>query len=147
MNNKSKEFFLSLFDKTPELRVLVFHNGGEIFVDILNEYLQDVTPRVKEIKYNKESFEELKLRPRAYEYALLVDIFDGTNSHLIEEIYHSLENSANIVVLSTKTNQIDSYFLQELLDTSDFRAVNEIDIFDEYYLISGKKMHMWGSGL
>lgn len=148
MNKKSVEFFLSLFDKTPELRVLVFHRDDNVFADLLSDNLNNINPRIKNLQFTNElAMKEFRLTPRAFEYAVVVDIFDGTNSHLFNEIYHSLENSANIIVLSNKTNNIGIYQIKELLDNSDFRAVNEIDIFDDYYLVTGKKMHMWGAGL
>lgn len=148
MNKKSIEFFLDLFDKTPELRVLVFHNDKQVFVDLLSENLHSINPRIKNLKFTDELVsKDFRLIPRAFEYAVIVDVFDGNNSYLLKEIYHSLENSANIVVISKKSGLIDSYALQSLLDENDFRAVNEIDIFDDYYLVTGKKMHMWGAGL
>lgn len=148
MSNQSREFFLSLFDKTPELRVLVLHRDHQRFVDLLNEGLNNINPRIKNLQFTNEvALKDFRLTPRAFEYAVVVDIFDGTNSYLFDEIYHSLENSANIIVLSSKKNNIDIYVIKELLDNSDFRAVNEIDIFDDYHLVTGKKMHMWGAGL
>ncbi len=148
MSNQSREFFLSLFDKTPELRVLVLHRDHQSFVDLLNEGLNNINPRIKNLQFTNEvALKDFRLTPRAFEYAVVVDIFDGTNSHLFDEIYHSLKNSANIIVLSSKKNNIDIYVIKELLDNSDFRAVNEIDIFDDYHLVTGKKMHMWGAGL
>jgi hypothetical protein len=148
MNKQSIEFFLDLFDKTPELRVLVFHNDKQVFVDLLNDNLRGISPRIKNLQFTSELvLKDFRLTPRAFEYAVIVDVFDGDNSYLFNEIYHSLENSANIIVLSSKTNNIGLYHLKEMLDNSDFRAVNEIDIFDDYYLVTGKKMHMWGAGL
>jgi hypothetical protein len=148
MNKQSIDFFLSLFDKTPELRVLVFHRDNQVFVDLLSDNLNNINPRIRNLQFTKELIEkDFRLTPRAFEYAVIVDVFDGGNSHLLNEIYHSLENSANIVVISKKSSSVDSYFLRELLDEHDFRAVNEIDIFDDYYLVTGKKMHMWGAGL
>ncbi|GEM_PF-472573 len=148
MSNKSTEFFLSLFDKTPELRVLVFYRNNKYFLDILQESLSSTNPRIKAVELTDDFAQKtLKLTPRAYEYVVLVDILDGTNSEYLKELYHSLENSAHIIVLSKKSNLIDAYYIKELLDSNDFRAANEIDIFDDYYLVTAKKLHMWGAGL
>lgn len=148
MNNQSIEFFLSLFDKTPELRVLVFYRGNKYFLDVLEDGLSSINPRIKSLELTDEFTQKtLKLTPRAYEYVVLVDVLDGTNSDYLKELYHSLENSAHIVVLSSKSKLIDAYYIKELLDSNDFRAANEIDIFDDYYLVTGKKLHMWGAGL
>lgn len=149
MPPKSKEFFLSLFDKTPELRVLVFSSlENNPFTELLQDELVEISPRIKEIYYTSElATQDLKLRPRSYEFVVVVDVFNSENTALVEQLYHALENSANIIVLSNKASQIDHWYLQNLLEDNDFRAVNSIDIFDEYYLVTGKKMHMWGSGL
>jgi hypothetical protein len=38
--------------------------------------------------------------------------------------------------------------VEELLDQVEFRAINTMsDLIEEYEVIVGKKMHMWGAGL
>lgn len=37
--------------------------------------------------------------------------------------------------------------IKQLLDKTSFVAINDIELFDEYNLITAKKLHMWGSGL
>lgn len=147
MNSKSKDFFLSLFDKTPELRVLVLSTlQSHPLAELLQNEFYAISPRIKEIQYN-ETMSDLKLRPRSFEFIVVVDVLTPQNFELVKQLYHALENSANIILLSNKSSQVDHWHLQDLLENSDFRAVNNIDIFDEYYLVTGKKMHMWGSGL
>jgi hypothetical protein len=79
---------------------------------------------------------------------VIYDCLDSVpNNHkFIQEIYHSLENSANIILIADKSKKNLQYLI-ELLDNNDFRAANSIDIFQDYYVVTGKKMHMWGNGL
>jgi hypothetical protein len=37
--------------------------------------------------------------------------------------------------------------MKALLEEFEFRAINDIEIFDDYNLVMAKKMHMWGNGL
>jgi len=148
MTKQSIEFFQALIKKSPELRVLIVQNHLPDFTIVLQEFLKDINPRIKELIYNNELAQSgFRLRPRAFEYAVLCDVIDHSNAYLLEEIYHTLENSANIILISSKQNSIDAFTLKNLLDSYDFLAINEIDIFDNFYLVCGKKMHKWGSGL
>lgn len=148
MTKKSIEFFQALIKKSPELRVLIVQNHLPNFTSMIEEFLKDINPRIKELSFNSELAQNgFRLRPRAFEYAILCDVIDHSNAYLLEEIYHTLENSANIILISSKKNSIDAFTLKNLLDSYDFLAINEIDIFDDFYLVCGKKMHMWGSGL
>ena len=63
----------------------------------------------------------------------------------IASIYHSLENSAFTIILQEK-GSMDISEMIDILDRNHFRAVNDINIFEKYHLVMGKKLHMWGAG-
>jgi len=46
-----------------------------------------------------------------------------------------------------KKENSDPYSILHILENADFRAMNQIDIFENYHLVMAKKMHMWGNGL
>ena len=144
---KSLELFSSLFENFPNLAVLHVNNK----VDFLNQTIEKVVKNSGG-KLDYKEFEDelsLRLRPKATdsEYTTSGDILDSceNKSQLLNMYYKALENSANIIVLAKKSNNsVDE--IKDLLDKAYFQAVNDIDIFDEYIIVTGKKMHMWGNG-
>jgi len=145
---KSLELFSSLFDDVPNLAVLHINNR----VDFLNPVIEDIVKQ-SDGKLDYKNFvdeKSLKLRvaPRTYEYIILSDILDLCENkiQLLKMYYTALENSANIIILSEKSSDSVEE-IKSLLEITQFRAINDIDIFDEYLIITAKKMHMWGNGL
>jgi hypothetical protein len=145
---KGLELFSSLFDESPNLTVLHVNNN----IDFLNPVIEDVVNNC-EGKLDFKEFEgepSLRLRAKArdYEYIILGDILDSCENKitLLQMYYKALENSANIIVLSKKSNN-STQEIKDLLDKTYFQAINDIDIFDDYIIVTGKKMHMWGNGL
>lgn len=145
---KSLELFSSLFDNFPNLSVLHVNNS----VDFLNSTIEKVVNNSGGNLDYKEFTDEKSLRlsakARDYEYIILGDILDSceNKTQLLKMYYRALENSANIIVLTKKSNNsVDE--IKELLDQTYFQAINDTDIFDEYIIVTGKKMHMWGAGL
>ena len=145
---KNLALFSSLFDEFPNLAVLHINNG----VDFLNPIIENVVAKTEGKLDYKEFTDEksLRLRPTArdYEYIILGDILDSCENklQLLNMYYRALENSANIIVLAKKSNN-STEEIKGLLDKTYFQAINDIDIFEEYIIITGKKMHMWGNGL
>ncbi len=144
---KSLELFSSLFDNFPNLSVLHVNNK----VDFLNSTIEDIVNKTGGKLDYKEFIDEKSLRlsakARDYEYIILGDILDSCENkmQLLKMYYKALENSANIIVLTKKSNNsVDE--IKSLLDQSYFQAVNDTDIFDDYIIVTGKKMHMWGNG-
>ena len=87
-------------------------------------------------------------KARDYEYIILGDIFDSCENkmQLLKMYYRALENSANIIILAKKSHN-STEEIKSLLDKSHFLAINDIDLFDDYIIITAKKYHMWGNGL
>ncbi len=145
---KGLELFSSLFDESPNLSVLHINNK----IDFLNPIIEEVVNNCDGKLDYKEFIDEPNLRLRAkardYEYIILGDILNSCENkiQLLKMYYKALENSANIIVLTKKTNNSVEE-IKSLLDQTYFQAINDIDIFDDYTIITGKKLHMWGNGL
>ena len=145
---KSQEFFRSLFDDFPNISILNINNGCSDIQKLLEQIVNDLNGKLTVKNFEDIDEKRFRLTAREYEYAVVCDCVEKLQNvdKFIQEIYHSLENSANIIVISKKENS-DIYALTDILDRNDFRAVNQIDIFDKFHLVTGKKMHMWGNGL
>jgi hypothetical protein len=139
--NKEFSLFTSLFDNTPSL-ALLYLKGDGFLEKRLTDIIEKNSGTIKTI-----TTDSLKiLNSREYEYAIIESDSDEIDEELLKKIYHSLENSAFIIILFPKESNSTlriSYTLEQL----DFRAVNSIDIFENYHLVMGKKLHMWGNGL
>jgi hypothetical protein len=141
-------FFNDLFEKHPNIAILNIDNGCD---DIKNELVKIVDELDGYLTYKEFKTidqKKFKLKAREFEYVVVCDCLHETQNieKFIDEIYHSLENSAEIIVIFKKEN-FDPYRVIDILDTANFRAMNIIDIFEHYHLVMAKKMHMWGNGL
>ena len=147
-NTKEIEQFTSLLEDAPALCLLNISNGVNPLLDILESKisLNDGTMVSKEL--SEISCDRFRLRTREFEYCILFDIINNCNDNdkFIKACYHSLENSAFIIIVEPKTANNISQII-ELLDVCEFRVGNNIDIFEDYNLIMAKKLHMWGNGL
>jgi len=142
------EFFKSLFQKDPNISILNIDNGCKDIKIALEEIIDEVGGKLTYKKLEDINEDRFRLVAREFEYVVLSDILTDINNvdRLIKTCYHSLENSAQIIILSRKDKQ-DVYSLLDICDRNDFRASNQIDIFEEYNVVVAKKMHMWGNGL
>ena len=145
---KSLELFSSLFDDVPNLAVLHINNG----VDFLNPVIEDIVKqsdgKLDFKNFSDEKSLKLRVAPREYEYIILGDILDSCDNKikLLKMYYTAMENSANIIIL-VKKSQDNVEEIKSLLEETNFRATNDIDVFEDYMMITAKKMHMWGNGL
>lgn len=140
--------FKDLFSEFPNIAILHINNE----VDFLNPVLEDIASKLEGkvdlINFVDEKSARLKASARDYEYIILSDILSycSNSDKILKIMYKALENSANIIILENKShNNLDS--VKELLDKTSFQAINHIDLFEDYNLITAKKLHMWGSGL
>ncbi|MEA3316002.1 MAG: hypothetical protein U9Q30_09120, partial [Campylobacterota bacterium] len=138
------ELFKSLFQKDPNISILNIDNGCEDIKKILEDIVDEVGGNLAYKKLEDINENRFRLVAREYEYVVLTDILTSIDDidKFIQTCYHSLENSAQIILIAKKDNQ-DIYSLLDILDRNDFRASNDIDIFDKYNLVMAKKMHMW----
>ena len=145
-----KEFsqFLELFEKNPNIAILNINDGCDTIKSNLQYLVDELGGKLVNKEFKELDSLKIRLTPREFEYAVICDCLDKFEDEdkIIKEVYHSLENSAQIILLSKK-GKIDPYKIIDILDKNDFRAMNKIDIFEKYDLVTAKKMHMWGNGL
>lgn len=146
--HKELTLFKDLFQ--PYINISILHIKKDI--DFLNPTIEEVVSSLegslKYIPFIDEKSIKLHASAREFEYIVLSDIllYCPNKDKILKQIYRALENSANIIILEKKSNKnLDE--IKELLDKTSFVAINNIDLFEEYNLITAKKMHMWGSGL
>lgn len=158
------ETFLELLECTPSLRVLEARDpeglpiteavaaaiaGCDGTLDFIGYGFAenfDASLGIKQKTYPLKPM-PLRVEARAYEYLILncAVPMDEAGIKLLKSAYRALENSGELIVLQPR--HVNASAFLEWLRQSDFRAPNQIDLFDTHHLFTGKKMHMWGSGL
>lgn len=127
--------FFSIFPKFNDLKILVIGEADN-FNTKISEYCGEKSIEAKFVTTYK------KLIDREFEIAIVLNI---TDFKIYKDCYHSLENSGNIIIVLDKS-KFDPQKAFEILEEVDYRAPNSIDIFEDFYVITAKKMHMWGNG-
>ncbi len=148
IESKEIELFKTLFQKTPNSAFLHINNSSIEIQTILESFTKDINATLTYKEFNSLNLERFRLTARDFEYVVVTNCLMNINDKdkFIKEVYHSLENSANIVLIEKKGNN-NLLEMLDILDRNDFRATNSIDIFEDYNLTMAKKMHMWGNGL
>jgi len=146
--NKELEQFSSLLEDAPALCLLNISNGINPLEEVLNDKIAKNDGSIVTKKLDDISCQRFRLKTREFEYCVLYDMIESCSdiNKFIKACYHSLENSAFIIIIEPKSNNNISDII-ELLDICEFRVANNIDIFEDYNLIMAKKLHMWGNGL
>ncbi|XOB62497.1 hypothetical protein ACMC56_01495 [Campylobacterota bacterium DY0563] len=145
---KKLELFKGLFQPFTNLSVFFINNNTDFIESTLEEVVKTNEGKLNKIDFIEEKYLKLNHYMREFEYIVLGDIINKYEKKelLLQKCYRALENSANIIILENKTNNnLDE--IRELLDKTSFVAINSIELFDNYELITAKKLHMWGSGL
>lgn len=145
---KELELFKGLFQPFNNISILHINNHLDFICPTLEEIANSFEGSVTTIDFVGETSARLKASAREYEYIVLSNtLFYCTNKDkILKIIYKALENSANIIIIEKKeNNNLDE--IKKLLDDTSFVAINDIDLFEEYNLITAKKLHMWGQGL
>lgn len=145
---KELSLFKDLFQPFENIAILHINNGLDFLSSVIETVASTLHGQVKTIEFENQDSAKLQGHAREFEYIVLSDILSHCeNSDTIMQImYKALENSANIIILEKKSHDnMDE--IKTLLDKTNFVAINDIDLFEEYHLITAKKLHMWGSGL
>lgn len=145
---KELNLFKDLFSPYENIAILHINNGLDFLNPVINEVATSLHGNCDYKEFTDESSARLRASARDYEYIILSDILTHcqNKNKIIKLMYKALENSANIIILEKIShNNIDE--IKKLLDESSFVAINHIDLFEEYVIITAKKLHMWGSGL
>jgi len=145
---KKLELFKGLFQPFTNISIFFINNNTDFIENTLQEIVKTYEGKLNKINFIEEKYLKLNHYMREFEYIVLGDIISKYEKKelLLQKCYRALENSANIIILEKKTNNnLDE--IRELLDKTSFVAINSIELFDDYKLITAKKLHMWGSGL
>ncbi len=98
----------------------------------------------KHIKIKKFSFEQSKYNNFSILYDFLflcVDISEREDIEVVfKKIYRVMKNAGNILVF-VKKEQIQRYF--EILEKTNYVAINSIDLNENTEVVTAKKMHGW----
>ena len=130
-------------------RFLDPHNGSmDLSLYPGADFVPD-SPRIGRIDPIKDYHSPLRVASRDYEGVIVHDILHRHEMplKLLQLIYRSMENSAEIIVVQNK-GSIETSQIEGWLEQAEFRAANTIgDLIEGYDVIVAKKMHMWGNGL
>ncbi len=162
--NKEHSEFLQLVKLTPASRVLEVSSHADELSLALAEHLNTAggelhlqlypglhkVPPFEHVKANELKNFSVPFQGAAREYVTVIlrDVLDQHEfpDRLIKIAYKVLLNASELIIVQKKTSMSLEQML-EFMQKNEFRAENDIDIFEEYYVVVGKKMHMWGNGL
>ena len=146
--SKELSLFKELFIDCPNIAILHINNSLDLINDALEEVRLANDGNIKYIEFEKESDARLRATAREYEYVVLGDILSQcpNKDKILKLMYQAIENSGNIIILEKKSHGNKDELLN-LLDELGFMASNTIELFEEYYIFTAKKMHHWGNGL
>ena len=145
---KKLELFKELFADYTNIAILHIDN----FLGLVDSALEEVRVQnegnIKYIPFIDENSAKLRASAREYEYVVLGNIlsFCPNQEMILKLMYKSLENSGNIIILEKISND-NRYELLDLLEQVGFQAPNCIELFDDVYIFTAKKMHHWDNGL
>ena len=141
---KELEEFLCLFDVTPNVSVLDLNIACDDITKTLNSLVSPFDGTVTTL--NTDILEELKVKIKRsnYDYGVITNsILSSIDKEtLMQIITKGIRDSGYIIILENKNKNLDEIY--HLLEEYDYGAISSIDIFEDYNLIMGKKVHMWG---
>lgn len=145
---KELNLFRGLFQEFTNISILHINNNLSFINPTIEDIASSLEGKVEYKEFTDENSTRLRASAREYEYIILSDIllYCPNKDKILKLMYRALENSANLIILEKKTNE-NLEEIKELLDKTSFVAINNIELFEEYNLITAKKMHMWGNGL
>ena len=147
MQQKLK-LFKELFADYTNIAILHIDNSLGLVDSALEEVREQNEGNIKYIPFIDENSAKLRASAREYEYVVLGNIlsFCPNQEMILKLMYKSLENSGNIIILEKIEND-NRYELLDLLENIGFQAPNCIELFDDVYIFTAKKMHHWDNGL
>lgn len=140
--------FKELFSPYTNISILHINNSLDLVDSALEEIRAQNEGNIKYISFVDEESAKLKATAREFEYIVLGDIlsFCKNQETILKIMYKALENSGNIIILEKISND-NKYELLDLLENVGFQAPNCIELFDDVYIFTAKKMHHWDNGL
>jgi ubiquinone/menaquinone biosynthesis C-methylase UbiE len=140
--------FKELFSDYTNIAILHIDNSLGLVDSTLEEIKEKNQGQIKYIPFLDDSSAKLKATAREFEYVILGDILSycKNQEEILKLMYKALENSGNIIILEKISND-NRYEILDLLESIGFQAPNCIDLFDDVYIFTAKKMHHWDNGL
>lgn len=140
--------FKELFSDYTNIAILHIDNSLGLVDSTLEEIKEKNQGQIKYIPFLDDSSAKLKATAREFEYVILGDILSycKNQEEILKLMYKALENSGNIIILEKISND-NRYEILDLLENIGFQAPNCIDLFDDIYIFTAKKMHHWDNGL
>ena len=147
MQQKLK-LFKELFADYTNIAILHIDNSLGLVDSALEEERAEHEGNIKYIPFIDESSAKLRATAREYEYVVLGNIltYCSDQEMILKLMYKAIENSGNIIILEKISND-NRYELLDLLENIGFQAPNCIELFDDTYIFTAKKMHHWDNGL
>ena len=140
--------FKELFSDYTNIAILHIDNSLGLIDSALEEIKIQNEGNIKYIPFIDESSAKLKATAREFEYIVLGDIISSCPNYemILKLMYKALENSGNIIILEKISNN-NKYKILDTLENIGFQAPNCIELFDDVYIFTAKKMHHWDNGL
>jgi hypothetical protein len=145
---KKLELFKELFADYTNIAILHIDNSLGLVDSVLEEVRVQNEGNIKYIPFVDEYSAKLRATAREYEYIVLGNIltYCSNQEAILKLMYKAIENSGNIIILEKISND-NRYELLDLLENIGFQAPNCIELFDDTYIFTAKKMHHWDNGL
>jgi len=158
--------FCDLFQTSPQMKILIATSHSDALVEEICTYLEPFNATVDLSLYPgayseysssligkvdtiKDFNSPVRCAIRDYETIILQDVLHlhSLPLKLLQLIYRSLENSAEVIIVQSQ-EAMETSDIEALLEKAEFRAANTIsDLIEGCDVIVAKKMHMWGNGL
>ena len=147
MQQKLK-LFKELFADYTNIAILHIDNSLGLVDSALEEVREQNEGNIRYIPFVDENSAKLKATARENEYIVLGNIltYCSNQEAILKLMYKAIENSGNIIILEKISND-NRYELLDLLENIGFQAPNCIELFDDTYIFTAKKMHHWNNGL
>ena len=141
--SKQLNEFSSLFSLVPSIAILDFNNDKNI-TTFLNNLIEPFEGSVSTVEFKSLTQIQKDIKRSSYDYGVIVNNLSMSSDIKLrfKIISLGLRDSGYIIILENKQNSLDDIY--NMLEEFDFGAISTIDIFDNYNLIMGKKLHMWG---
>ena len=142
------ELFKELFAEYTNIAILHIDNSLGLVDSALEEVRVQNEGNIKYIPFIDENSAKLRATAREYEYVILGNIltYCSDQEAILKLMYKAIENSGNIIILEKISND-NRYEILDLLESIGFQAPNCIELFDDVYIFTAKKMHHWDNGL
>ena len=142
--SKSLDEFSCLFTLAPNIEILNLNNGCDFINQALNTILEPINGNLTTLQTSNIKELKTKVKRSNYDYGVVSNtLLDSVDSNsLMKIISTGIRDSGYIIILEEKNKSTDHIFT--LLEEFDYGAISTIDIFQDYNLIMGKKLHMWG---